>query len=256
MDWENGYPGLKRKLALGIVIIFVLGGLVQMVGMRLGYFGDFAGEKPVELTEAADGENTQLGKGPEDSSVPGNTNNGNTSDSPSANGLNGSSAKQLAVHIVGAVQKPGVYYVAEGTRLHQLVQQAVATHEAALSYVNLAQPVQDGIQVVIPTQKDVRSLTSAQGSASQGLPYSGTGLGGPAAKGPRGSGGTGSGLINLNTATAEQLETLPGIGPSYSQRILDYRQSHGAFKSIQELQKVSGIGEKRFAQLASKVTVN
>lgn len=235
MDWEITAKGLKRKLALAILIVIVLGGLIQMLGKRLGYFGDFAGQTPVVIEEQTKNKQEQVETKVPSAAV--------------------KTEKQLAVHIVGAVKKPGVYYVAEGTRLHQLVDKAVATKDAALSYVNLAQPLQDGLQVVIPNQKEVNSLLASQVVAQPAALTRGGGTASAGGKVAGAPGSAASGLVNLNTATAEQLETLPGIGPAYSQRILDYRQANGPFKSVQELQKVSGIGVKRLAQLEDKVTV-
>ena len=86
----------------------------------------------------------------------------------------------------------------------------------------------------------------------------------PGSAGPGSSGGfVGSGgvvgtadaLVNINTATLDQLDSLPGIGPALAQRIIDYREKHGAFRSIQDLLNVSGIGDKKFADIKSRVTV-
>jgi competence protein ComEA len=80
-------------------------------------------------------------------------------------------------------------------------------------------------------------------------------VGGPTAAGTAGSGGESGELVNLNTATAEQLDTLPGVGPSTAKKIIDYREEHGGFSSVEELNEVSGIGDVTFEKLKDLVTV-
>jgi competence protein ComEA len=131
----------------------------------------------------------------------------------------------LVVHVVGAVRRPGLYRLKEGSRIADAVARAGgATRRADVSLVNLAAPVVDGAQVVVP-----RRL---------------------AERGPGGSASTQpSGPLHLNTATLEQLDALPGVGPSTAQKILDFRAEHGAFTSIDELDAVPGIGPARLEQL-------
>jgi competence protein ComEA len=135
----------------------------------------------------------------------------------------------LVVHVVGAVRRPGLYRLREGSRIADAVARAGgATRRADVSLVNLAAPVADGAQVVVPR--------AAPGSAMAG----GGGAGGTA--GP-------TGPVHLNNATLEQLDALPGIGPTTAQKILDFRDEHGAFTSIDELDAVPGIGPARLEQL-------
>jgi competence protein ComEA len=132
----------------------------------------------------------------------------------------------LVVHVVGAVRRPGLYRLREGSRIADAVARAGgATRRADVSLVNLAAPVADGAQVVVPR----RAAATAPGSASA-----------PAAP---------AGPLHLNTATLEQLDELPGVGPSTAQKILDFREQHGAFTSIDELDAVPGIGPARLEQL-------
>jgi competence protein ComEA len=131
----------------------------------------------------------------------------------------------LVVHVVGAVHRPGLYRLREGSRIADAVRRAGgATKRADLSLVNLAAPVADGVQVVVP-----RRMTGAAAAA--------------------GTTQAPAGPVHLNTATLEQLDELPGVGPSTAQKILDFRQEHGAFTSVDELDAVPGIGPARLEQL-------
>jgi competence protein ComEA len=154
---------------------------------------------------------------------------------------------RVIVHVAGAVRKPGVYRLAGGARVADAVERAGgATRRADLGGVNLAAKLEDGRQIVVP----VRVRTGAQAGATGGLTAGGaTGGGGAAAAGPAAA------PVNLNSATPEQLDTLPGVGPATVQKILEYREQHGGFGSVEELGQVSGIGEKRLAALRDQVQV-
>lgn len=137
-------------------------------------------------------------------------------------------APSLTVHVVGAVRVPGLYRLREGSRVDDAIRRAGgAKPKAALELVNLAAPVADGQQVVVP----------AQGEA------------GPVSAGTAGGNALPGGLVHLNSATLEELDTLPGVGPVTAQRIIDYRTANGAFSSIDELDAVPGIGPARLEQL-------
>jgi len=134
----------------------------------------------------------------------------------------------LVVDVVGGVRRPGVYRFLEGARVVDAVARAGgAKRKALLSQLNLAERLSDGEQVVVP-------LPGAKVTAVAS---------GPESAGP----------VHLGTATVEQLDTLPGVGPVTAQRILDYRAEHGGFKSVAELDAVPGIGPARFAQLRELV---
>jgi competence protein ComEA len=141
-------------------------------------------------------------------------------------------APELVVYVVGAVRRPGVYRLPDGTRVEDAVGSAGgATPKADLAAVNLAAPLADGEQVVVP----------ARGAA------------GAAAAFPPAAGASPAAPLDLNTATAEQLDALPGIGPATAAKILDFRQTHGPFHSVDELDAVPGIGPARIAQLKGLV---
>jgi competence protein ComEA len=140
--------------------------------------------------------------------------------------------RKLVVHVVGQVVKPGLYTVPDGSRVDDAISRAGGPKpRAALEAVNLAAPVADGQQIVVPSRQEaIRALA-----------------GGPVA------GGSPGGHVHLNSATLEQLDELPGIGPVTAQKILDYRTEHGAFGSVDELDAVSGIGPATLTELRDLV---
>jgi len=138
----------------------------------------------------------------------------------------------LVVDIAGAVRRPGLYRLPHGSRVADAVASAGgAGPKAALDGVNLAAPLADGEQVVVPSRAPGGGAAAPAGSP-------------PAAT---------SGPVSLSTATAEQLDGLPGIGPVTAQKIVDYRTQHGAFSSVDELDAIPGIGPARISELQGLV---
>ena len=147
-------------------------------------------------------------------------------------GVTGLPSSRVVVDVVGAVRRPGLYRLAQGSRIADALTRAGgATAKADLAQVNLAAPLADGEQVVVP-RRGAGVAAPGAGSAP---------VGGAAAP------------VQLSTATLEQLDSLPGVGPVTAQKILDYRQEHGAFQSVDELDAVPGIGPKRLEQLRELV---
>jgi competence protein ComEA len=146
-------------------------------------------------------------------------------------GVTGLPSARVVVHVVGAVRRPGLYRLEQGSRIADAVTRAGgAAPKADLAQVNLAAPLADGEQVVVPRRG---AGTAVGGAAAPGAPSSGP--------------------VHLSTATLEQLDSLPGIGPVTAQKILDYRAKHGAFTSVDELDAVPGIGPSRMDQLRDLV---
>lgn len=134
-----------------------------------------------------------------------------------------SSGSEVVVHVVGAVRKPGLVHLAAGSRVAEALRAAGgATSTKAEGSVNLARILVDGEQIL------VNAAGAVAGTASDGK-------------------------VSLNSASAAQFEELPGVGPVLAQRILDYRSEHGAFRSIDELDDVSGIGTALMSQLRGHV---
>ncbi len=137
-------------------------------------------------------------------------------------------AAPLFVNVVGAVRRPGLYRLKEGARVADAVTRAGGpTARAQIESVNLAARIADGEQIVVPR----RGLVAPGGLAGVS--------GGTAATGP----------VHLNSATLEQLDALPGVGPVTAQKIVDYRQQHGSFRSVDELDAIAGIGPARLGTL-------
>ncbi len=157
----------------------------------------------------------------------------------------GSKAATAYVHVAGAVGRPGLYRVRAGARAGAAVEQAGGlTGAADARAVNLAARVRDGQQIVVPKRGE-RPATPSPNAPAGGAP------GSDADGGAVGS--AAAAKISLATATLAQLETLDGIGPALAKRIVDYRTQHGGFRTVEQLQEVEGIGEKRFEALRRAV---
>jgi competence protein ComEA len=161
---------------------------------------------------------------------------------------------RVTVHVAGAVRRPGVYRLPAGSRVDDALRRAGgATRRADVDAVNLAAKLEDGRQVLVPAP--AAAIGGGGGTGGGAAPAGGAGA--VAGAGPAGAAAPGGRPtpINLNTATLEQLDTLDGVGPGIAQRILDYREQHDGFRSVEELGEVPGIGAKRLATLTPLVTV-
>lgn len=137
----------------------------------------------------------------------------------------------IYVYICGEVENPGVYQVEEGARLYQVVELAGGISEnAADDYLNLAECVEDGQKIIVPSEEDAEQLEQSDKESA-------------------------SGLVNINTADEEKLTTLPGIGTSKAKCIIAYRESKGKFQTIEELMQIEGIKEGVFNKVKDMITV-
>lgn len=153
------------------------------------------------------------------------------------------SSGTVVVHVAGAVASPGVVRLPSGSRVHEAITAAGGgLPEADLNRLNLALVVQDAQKIHVPVHGEAAPAEAAAGEAPD------------AAGGIAGAGSPGS-KINLNTADAAELDALPKVGPVLAQRIVDWRNEHGAFKSIEELDAVDGVGPKMLEALLPLVTV-
>lgn len=141
---------------------------------------------------------------------------------------------EVVVHVAGAVSSPGVYTLPADSRVDDAVRAAGATADADLSQLNLAQKLADGQKITVPAAGETPA--PADNAAPSDSSQSGA-------------------LVNINTATQEELETLPSIGEVRAQAIIAYREEHGGFRTTDELMEVSGIGEKIFADISPHITV-
>ncbi|MED1804608.1 competence protein ComEA [Bacillus subtilis] len=150
---------------------------------------------------------------------------------------NDESNETIVIDIKGAVQHPGVYEMRTGDRVSQAIEKAGGTSEQAdEAQVNLAEILQDGTVVYIPKKGEETAVQQGGGGAVQS------------------DGGKGA-LVNINTATLEELQGISGVGPSKAEAIIAYREENGRFPTIEDITKVSGIGEKSFEKIKSSITV-
>lgn len=141
----------------------------------------------------------------------------------------------IAIHVSGAVSNPGVYELPEGSRANDAIEAAGgASEDAVPDALNLARVLSDGEQIIVPTVEEQERLEEAA-AAGQTLDA--------------------GGKVNINTATVEQLDTLPGVGESTAQKIIADREENGPFGSPEDLKRVSGIGDKKYEDLADLITV-
>ena len=149
----------------------------------------------------------------------------------------------LRVYVSGAVHTPDVYLLPPGSIVKDALQAAGGpAADADLDRTNLALALYDQQQVYIPRIDEITPAASLPGSAPPPAPSSDSSATGS------------SGVINLNTATVEQLDSLPGIGPAIAQRIVDYRQANGPFTAPEEIMNVRGIGQATFEKLKEQIT--
>jgi competence protein ComEA len=150
----------------------------------------------------------------------------------SRSGGGGRSGPEVVVHVVGAVRAAGLYRLPAGSRVADALEQAGgAAAVADVALVNLAAPLVDGQQVVVPSRADTAAANGPAG----------------------GAGASGSGPVHLNTASIEELDELPGVAPVTAQKIVDHREKHGPFMSVDDLDAVPGIGAAKIEQLRDLV---
>ena len=161
--------------------------------------------------------------------------------------------EKIVVHITGAVNKEGIVELQEGARIADAIEKAGGTKENAdIKNINLATILEDGMKVHIPTIEETRAnnenIESSENFANSQVTTT--------TQIPTTSSNTKKqGKININTATEEELDTLPGIGPSTAAKIIDYRKENGKFTSIEEIKEVSGIGDAKYEKIKDLITI-
>lgn len=153
--------------------------------------------------------------------------------------------QEIFVYVCGAVVSPGVYAIPEGSRICNLFQYAGGlTEEAAGDYWNQARILVDGEMIYVPTQEEAKERSDEEWDNAGGL---GVSQGIDEGKDKK---------ININTASIEELMTLPGIGESKALAILEYREEKGAFSSVEDLKEIPGIKDGVFAKIKKYITIN
>ena len=217
-------PGRRGALAVVAAVVLAAG----VVGWRV--VADQPQSRAVPVTAQL-----SLGSGSAGSSL------GSTSAGARA-GTSGPAAKLVVVDVIGRVRRPGLVRLPIGSRVDDAVRAAGGVIAGTdLSGLNLARLLTDGEQIAVGIAAAVGSGGSGSGPVTAGGTAVGT--------------GSGAALVNLNTASIEQLDSLPGVGPVLAQRIIDWRTTHGQFDSVDQLTQVTGVGDAKFADLKPLVTV-
>lgn len=224
MDFVRYADSLRAKLHMGGVKLPIMIGITACVLVALA----FAGFGLVSLLGT--GEDFTIEKSQEESVETGDRTAGQE---PSGT---------VFVHVGGAVAIPGLYELPSNSRVQQAIEVAGGFAEsAAVDALNLARVVADGEQIIVPQ-------VAADGSESAGEHAE-------SSSSQSSSSAAASGKVNINTASAADLQQLNGVGPSLAQRIVDDRKANGAFATIEDLKRVSGIGDKKYAALADSICV-
>ena len=173
-----------------------------------------------------------------------------------------SASEDLCVHVSGRVSNPGVCYLQKGARVADAIEAVGGpAQDARLDMLNLARILEDGEHISVPGEEDAEKAKSGESAAYQDF---GSGESASAVESDvveSGNGGSGAssssdlGKVNINTASSAQLQTLSGIGESKAGKIISYRDANGPFKSVDELTKVNGIGEKTLAAIRDAICV-
>lgn len=198
---------------------FLLLGLLMMCGLSFGC------QDTAVLYDSEEGAG--------DGALPGGggSSGSEASDKGEAGGQTSGEPQPICVYVCGEVRAPGVYELREGDRIVDAVEAAGGTTEAASDiWLNLAEPVSDGQKIEVPSREQAEELEEENRKAQ-------------------------SGLVNLNTASAEELMTLAGIGQSKAEAILSYREEHGGFEKPEELMEIPGIKEGVFEKIKDQITV-
>ena len=226
----------KKKLIIGVVLTacLVIGFIIySVVEYREYNTNDLA---DILLGESInDSDNNLIQKSESKANL--NTNEEDT------NSIVEEEIPKIAIHIIGEVKNEGLIYLPEGSRVADAIQEAGGeTKEADLSQVNLAYELQDGQKLYIPNKNEKIEVYIINENGNNGVESEELEKGGKK-------------KVNINTATQNELDELPGIGPAIAQRIIEYREENGNFQKIEDLQNVKGIGDAKYEEIKESVTV-
>lgn len=279
-EWEQAdQPGTTRSTRWGLSPrVLLLVAVLALVAVVWGVTQFSAAPRaeqiasPSASAESVQAVGAQQSPGAQPGTQPGAQSTAQPSANPSESAQGGASGEAtVRVHVAGAVNNPGVYTLpAQGRTVDAIAAASGAAADADLDRVNLAGTLSDGVQIYVPhrgetaapaqIQPNGGTANAGQGNSANGAAQNGASQGGTQPQPARtltasGSAQKGSTPVNINTATAEELQTLPRIGPAMAQRIIAWREAHGGFRSVDELDAVPGIGPSMLENLRPLVTV-
>ncbi|MEV5975661.1 ComEA family DNA-binding protein [Streptomyces sp. NPDC052114] len=234
--WLQSRCGLERRSVVALVVLLVVAGAFAAQHFWTGRTQPVRPPDVVREAGAAPGEGAQPAPSPGPPARAGRA--------PAGGGAAGGG---IVVDVSGKVRRPGVHRLPAGSRVADALRVAGGVRPGTdMDGLNRARFLMDGEQVVVGGPGAGAGASGAGGTGGAGV---GAGAGGVSGVG----GAAPTAPIGLNTATAEQLDELPGVGPVLAQHIIDYRSEHGGFRSVEELREVNGIGDRRFADLQDLV---
>ena len=266
-EWEQAdQPGTTRSTRWGLSPrVLLLVAVLALVAVVWGVTQFSAAPRAEQFASPSASAESVQAVGAQQS--PGTQSTAQPSANPSESAQGGASGEAtVRVHVAGAVNNPGVYTLpAQGRAVDAIAAASGAAADADLDRVNLAGTLSDGVQIYVPhrgetaapaqIQPNGGTANVGQGNAANGASQGGTQPQPARTLTPAGSAQKGSTPVNINTATAEELQTLPRIGPAMAQRIIAWREAHGGFRSVDELDAVPGIGPSMLENLRPLVTV-
>lgn len=271
-EWEQAdQPGTTRSARWGLSPrVLLLVAVLALVAVVWGVTQFSAAPRAEQVASPGASAESVQAVGAQQS--PGAQSTAQPGANPSESAQGGASGEAtVRVHVAGAVNNPGVYTLpAQGRAVDAIAAASGAAADADLDRVNLAGALSDGVQIYVPhrgetaapaqIQPNGGTANAGQGNAANGASQNGASQGGTQPQPartltPAGSAQKGSTPVNINTATAEELQTLPRIGPAMAQRIIAWREAHGGFRSVDELDAVPGIGPSMLENLRPLVTV-
>lgn len=270
-EWEQAdQPGTTRSTRWGLSPrVLLLVAVLALVAVVWGVTQFSAAPRAEQIASpSATAESVQaVGAQQSPGAQPGAQSTAQPGAHPSESAQGGASGEAtVRVHVAGAVNNPGVYTLpAQGRAVDAIAAASGAAADADLDRVNLAGTLSDGVQIYVPhrgetaapaqIQPNGGTANTGQGNAANGASQGGTQPQPARTLTASGSAQKGSTPVNINTATAEELQSLPRIGPAMAQRIIAWREAHGGFRSVDELDAVPGIGPSMLENLRPLVTV-
>ena len=237
--------GILRKNVSRLLGILLFGAVVLSAGCQKEAEEGFRELTPEETDESSSSSSSK------DSKEKNGTEKENENDAAKSSDSSNTSGSRIVVYVCGEVNSPGVYMLDEGSRVCDALRVAGGmTERAAEAYLNQARSLSDGERVYVPSKEEAEQLETWE--EEQGI-ASGNGGADGKVSGSGTSGSSGSGRVSINRAGKEELLTLPGIGETKADAILDYREKHGGFSAVEELMQVEGIKEGTYNKLKDKI---